>query len=380
MRQIYCDHAATTSVKKEVLEEMIPYFSEKYGNPSSIYEIGKVNKEAIEIARKRVAKAINANDDEIYFTSCGTESDNLALKGFAFANRYKGNHIITSKIEHPAILNTCKKLEQFGFRVTYLDVDKDGFISLEQLKRSINYRTILISIMFANNEIGTIQNIKEIVKIAHKYGIVFHTDAVQAVGNVKIDVKNMNIDMLSMSGHKFYGPKGVGALYVKKGIKFDRMQDGGHQEKDKRSGTENVAGIVGIGKAIEIASHSLENHTKQLIEIREYFLKQLEEKIGKENFKLNGDRQNRLPGNLSISFKDFDNTLMLLKLNEVGIYASGGSACSSSEKNPSHVLKAINLSDEWIDGTIRFTFGEENTKEDVDYIVQNIKNIYQNYQ
>ena len=251
MKEIYFDHSATTAVKREVLNEMIPYFNLEYGNPSSLYYIGREAKRAIECARRKVARAINCCEEEVYFTSCGSESDNLAIKGFAYANRCRGNHIITSKIEHPAVLNTCKNLEHKGFRVTYLNVDENGFVDINELKHEICNSTILISIMMANNELGTIQNIKEIGKIAHRNNIVFHTDAVQAVGNIKIDVQSMNVDMLSLSAHKFYGPKGVGTLYVRKGINFERIQDGGHQEKNKRSGTENVAGIVGLGKAIE---------------------------------------------------------------------------------------------------------------------------------
>ena len=257
MNLIYCDNSATTRTKKEVLDEMMPYLTEKYGNASSLYRLGEESKEAITKARERVAKAINCQNKEIYFTSCGSESDNLAIKGVAFANRNKGNHIITSKIEHPAILNTCKALEKQGFEVTYLDVDKEGIIDLKQLENSINKNTILITIMMANNEIGTIEPVYEIGKIARKNGVIFHTDAVQAIGNIKIDVNKMNIDMLSMSAHKFYGPKGVGALYVKEEIEFDRIQDGGHQEREKRAGTENVAGIVGLGKAIEMANENV---------------------------------------------------------------------------------------------------------------------------
>ena len=265
MKEIYFDHSATTAVKREVLNEMIPYFNLEYGNPSSLYYIGREAKRAIECARRKVARAINCCEEEVYFTSCGSESDNLAIKGFAYANRCRGNHIITSKIEHPAVLNTCKNLEHKGFRVTYLNVDENGFIDINQLKRNICNDTILISIMMANNELGTIQNIQEIGKIAHRNNIVFHTDAVQAVGNIKIDVQSMNVDMLSMSAHKFYGPKGVGALYVRKGINFERIQDGGHQEKNKRSGTENVAGIVGLGKAIEIATYNIDRYNKKLL-------------------------------------------------------------------------------------------------------------------
>lgn len=323
----YFDHAATTAVKEEVLKEMLPYFSLQYGNASSIYTIGRKSKKAIDIAREKVAKAINCKVKEIYFTSCGSEADNLALKGIAYANREKGKHIITSKIEHPAVLESCKTLEKQGFEVTYLNVDKYGFISLQELENSIRKDTILISIMFANNEIGTIEPIKEIGEIAKKHRILFHTDSVQAIGNVKIDVDEMNIDLLSMSAHKFYGPKGVGALYVREGVNFDRIQDGGHQEKSKRAGTENVAGIVGLGKAIELACMNLEEYNERLTNLRDYYFSEVENKI--PNIKVNGDRLNRLPGNANISFENIDGGELLLKLDEVGICASTGSACSS---------------------------------------------------
>ena len=375
MKIIYCDHAATTPVKEAVLYAMYPYFSKNYGNASAIYSLGKKSREAINIAREKVANAINAKPNEIYFTSCGSESDNLSLKGFAYANKNKGKHIITSKIEHPAILNTCKTLEKQGFEVTYLNVDKDGFINFDELIKSIRRDTILISIMTANNEIGTIQPIQKIGELARKRGIIFHTDAVQAIGNIKIDVEKANIDMLSMSGHKFYGPKGTGALYVRNGIKFDRIQDGGHQEEEKRAGTENVAGIVGLGKAIEIADINLNYYNKKLLNLREYFINELEKSIGKENIKLNGARKERLPGNCNISFKGIDSNLMLKELDKRGICASGGSACSAGCGLPSYVLQAIGLEKEYLNGAIRFTFGEENTKDDIDYIVKQIKEI-----
>ena len=370
MSTIYFDHAATTAVAPEVKKEMDPYFCENYGNASSLYELGYKSKEAINIARGNVARTIKANPKEIYFTSCGSESDNLAIKGFAYANRCRGNHIKTSKIEHPAVLNTCKNLEHKGFRVTYLNVDENGFIDINQLKRNICNDTILISIMMANNELGTIQNIKEIGKIAHRNNIVFHTDAVQAVGNIKIDVQSMNVDMLSMSAHKFYGPKGVGALYVRKGINFERIQDGGHQEKNKRSGTENVAGIVGLGKAIEIATYNIDRYNKKLLVLRQYCISRLIENI--KDIKINGDLTNRLPGNINVSFKGCDSSDILMKLDEVGICASGGSACSSGTATPSHVLMAIGLDREWLEGTIRITLGDENTKEDINYLVVNL--------
>ena len=369
----YFDHAATTRVKEEVLREMIPYFNMQYGNASSIYSIARQSKRAIENARQKVANAINSKVKEIYFTSCGTESDNLALKGVAYSNMQKGKHIITSKIEHPAILESCKTLEKQGFSITYLNVNEEGFISLEELEKSIRPDTILISIMFANNEIGTIEPIKQIGEIAKKYQIIFHTDCVQAIGNAKIDVNEMNIDLLSMSAHKFYGPKGVGALYVREGIQFDRIQDGGHQEKNKRSGTENVAGIVGLGKAIEIADKNLDEHIKKLTDLRDYYLSQLKEKI--PNCKINGSIEKRLPGNANVSFPNVDGEELLLKLDEKGICASTGSACSSGSSNPSHVLVAIGLDKEFANGALRITLGDDNTKEDIDFLVEQLLKI-----
>lgn len=369
----YFDHAATTRVKEEVLREMIPYFNMQYGNASSIYSIARQSKRAIEDARQKVANAINSKVKEIYFTSCGTESDNLALKGVAYANMQKGKHIITSKIEHPAILESCKTLEKQGFSITYLNVDEEGSISLEELEKSIRQDTILISIMFANNEIGTIEPIKQIGEIAKKYQIIFHTDCVQAIGNAKIDVNEMNIDLLSMSAHKFYGPKGVGALYVREGIQFDRIQDGGHQEKNKRSGTENVAGIVGLGKAIEIAYKNLDEHIKKLTDLRDYYFSQLKKKI--PNCKINGSTEKRLPGNANVSFPNVDGEELLLKLDEKGICASTGSACSSGSSSPSHVLVAIGLDKEFANGALRITLGDDNTKEDIDFLVEQLLKI-----
>lgn len=373
MSLLYFDHAATTPVKDEVLQEMLPYFTNNFGNPSSIYSIGRRSKKAVENARTKVAKAIGCQEKEIYFTSCGSESDNLAVKGVAFANKNKGNHIITSKIEHPAILNTCKNLEENGFEVTYLNVDENGFIDLQELKNSIKPETILISIMFANNEIGTIQPIKEISKIAKDSEIIFHTDCVQAVGNVKIDVNEFGIDLLSMSAHKFYGPKGIGALYVRNGIEFTRIQDGGHQEKNKRAGTENVAGIVGLGKAIEIADNNLENYNSKLLKLRNYFIREITSKY--DNVKINGDLKQRLPGNINISFPGIDAEELLLKLDNQGICTSAGSACSSGSTQPSHVLTAIGLSEEYARGSLRITLGEENTIDDVKFLINCIEKI-----
>lgn len=369
----YFDHAATTAVKEEVLKEMLPYFSIEYGNASSIYSLGRKAKKALDNARIQVADAIFSHPREIYFTGCGSESDNIALKGVAFANKHKGNHIITTKIEHPAILNTCRCLEKEGFVVTYLNVDENGFINIKELEAAITDKTILISIMFANNEIGTIQPIKEIGEIARKKRVYFHTDAVQAVGNVKINVEEMGIDLLSMSAHKFYGPKGVGALYVKEGVNFNKLQDGGHQEKDKRAGTENIAGIVGLGKAIELAYKDFNKYNEKLTTLRDYYISQVEERI--PQIKVNGDREKRLPGNANISFKGIEGEALLLNLDMKGICASSGSACSTGSLNPSHVLMAIGLPHEIAHGSLRTTFGDENTKEDVDYLVDSLVEI-----
>lgn len=366
----YFDNAATTRIKEEVLEEMLPYFNEKYGNPSSIYSIGRASKKAIEEARKKVASLINCNPNEIYFTGCGSESDNTIIKGIVYTNRKRGRHIITSQIEHPAVLHTCQVLEKQGFEVTYLRVNKEGFIDIEELRSSIRNDTILISIMFANNEIGTIQPIEMIAKIARMHNIVFHTDAVQACGNVPIDVKRMGIDSLSLSGHKLYAPKGIGALYVRSGIEFEKFIDGGHQEKNKRAGTENVAGIVGLGKACELARINLESHMQHLKELRDYFVAQVGEKI--EDVILNGSIENRLPGNTNFSFVGVDGEALLLNLDAKGICASAGSACTSGSSAPSHVLSSIGLSNELAHSSLRVTFGEDNTKEDVDYLVENL--------
>lgn len=369
----YFDNSATTRVKDEVFKEMIPYLSIEYGNPSSLYSIGRSAKRAISEARRRVASLINCSPEEIYFTSCGSESDNTALKGIAYANKEKGNHIITSKIEHPAILNSCKSLENKGFKISYIDVDKDGMLNLEKLESEITDQTILISIMYANNEIGTIEPVKEIAQIAHSHGIIFHTDAVQAVGNIPIDVRKMNIDMLSLSGHKLYAPKGIGALYVKSGIEFERFMDGGHQEKNKRSGTENVAEIVALGKACQIAEKNIEQYQQKLKNLRDYCLNKIQEKI--PDIYINGTMERRLPGNINISFKDLNSGELLLRLDEVGICASGGSACSSKEASPSHVLTAIGLPNELSKGALRLTFGDYNSIEDVDYLVENLVRI-----
>lgn len=369
----YFDNAATTKLSNEVLNEMKSYLTENYFNPSSIYLGGKKVKEAINIARHRIANAINADDDEIYFTSGGTESDNLAIKGIAYANRRCGNHIITTKIEHPAVLNTCKYLESIGYRITYLNVMRNGIIDINHLRNSIRRDTILISIMTANNEIGSIQPLKEIGEIAKRNNIYFHTDSVQAIGNMKIDVKNLQIDSLSMSGHKFYGPKGIGVLYVKNGINFIRQIDGGHQERDKRSGTENVAGIVGIGKAIEIATENLDSNIRKLMMLREYYFKKIEENFN--NYIINGDKKIRLPGNTNISFRGMNGNYIVDKLSENGIYTSSMSACSSGYFNPSYVLLSIGLNKEDAMSSLRVTFGKDNTFEEIDELIDNLKRI-----
>ena len=369
----YFDNSATTKIKDEVLDAMLPYLTNQYGNASSIYSLGRESKRAIEKARKQVASLINCAPEEIYFTSCGSESDNTALKGIAYKYRNKGNHIITSKIEHPAILNTCKNLESKGYEITYLNVDKNGIIDMNQLLNSIKPTTILISIMTANNEIGTIEPIKQISEIAHKKNIIFHTDSVQAIGNIKIDVQRQGIDMLSLSGHKIYAPKGIGVLYVKKGIDFERFIDGGHQEKNKRAGTENVAEIVGLGKACELAERNLEYHQQKIKSLRDYCVQQIETKI--PNIHINGGTQNRLPGNINISFEQMESEELLYRLDEVGICASGGSACSSGETAPSHVLTAIGVPAQLAKRAVRFSFGDFNTKNDVDYLVSNLERI-----
>ena len=376
MKTIYFDHAATTAVAPEVKEAMEPYFCENYGNASSLYELGYKSKEAINIARVNVAKAINTKPNEIYFTSCGSESDNLAIKGVARAHRQNGNHIITSRIEHPAVLNTCRQLEKEGFRVTYLNVDKNGFIDLEELKNSINSKTILVSIMFANNEVGTIEPIKEISRIVHSNDAIFHTDAVQAVGNIKIDVKEMGIDLLSMSAHKFYGSKGVGALYVRDGIDFIQLQNGGHQENDKRAGTENVAGIVGLGKAIEIANDNVMHNNGKLLNLRNYCIEQIKNRI--PYIRINGDLNSRLPGNINISFLYVNGKDLVKLLAKKGICTSSGSACSSGLPQPSHVLLAMGLSEDIASSALRITLGKENTKEEIDYLVDELEKIVVN--
>lgn len=370
----YFDNSATTKIKNEVLNEMIPYLTKEYGNPSSLYSIGRRAKRAIDKSRMQVAELINCKPNEIYFTGCGSESDNMGIKGVAYANKEKGNHIITSKIEHPAVLETCRNLETKGFEVSYINVDKDGRINLEELQNAIKPTTILISIMYANNEIGTIQPIRTIAQIAKKNNIIFHTDAVQAVGNVPIDVMRDDIDMLSMSAHKINGPKGIGVLYIKNGIQLEKFMNGGHQEKDKRAGTENVAGIVGMGKACEIANKNLYRHINILTKLRDYYILRLQNELP-DKIRINGSMNNRLPGNANISFEGIEASELIFKLDERNICVSSGSACSSGNASPSHVLTAIGTPEKYLGSAIRTTFGENNTFEEIEYLVRTIKNI-----
>jgi cysteine desulfurase len=367
-RIIYMDHSATTCTKKEVLEAMIPYYSEHFGNPSSIYSIAGDSKKAIDAAREQVAKVLGADPSEIYFTSGGSESDNWAIKGVAFANRKKGNHIITSAIEHHAVLHTCQYLEKEGFTVTYLPVDKYGMIDPVDLKKAITEKTILISVMFANNEIGTIEPVAELGAIAHDHKIYFHTDAVQVIGNTRVDVKEQNIDLLSLSAHKFYGPKGVGALYIKKGVKIDNLIHGGGQERKRRAGTENIAGIVGLGKAIELATADIDGHNRRIKAMRDRLLEGIFAKI--PSTRLNGHPEKRLPGNINISFEFIEGESMLLLLDDEGICASTGSACTSGSLEPSHVLLATGLPVEISHGSLRLTLGDMNTEQDVDFVLE----------
>ena len=368
MKNVYMDYAATTYVKPEVLEEMMPFFTEKYGNPSSFYGISRETKMAIDKARGRVAKALNCDMNEVYFTGGGSEADNWAIKGIASAHRKKGNHIITTKVEHHAVLHTCEYLEKQGFEVTYLNVDEEGFINLEELNNAITDKTILVSIMFANNEIGTIQPIKEIGEICRERKVLFHTDAVQAVGNIEIDVKDMNIDLLSLAGHKIYGPKGIGALYVRKGVRIDNLVHGGGQERARRAGTENTASIVGLGKAIELASENLEEHNKKLTVLRDRLIDGL---LEVPHTRLNGPRgDKRLPGNVNITFEFIEGESILLSLDFEGVCASSGSACTSGSLDPSHVLLAIGLPHELAHGSLRLTLGDGSTDEDVDYVLE----------
>lgn len=367
MRNVYLDYSATTPVKEEVLQEMIPYYTQNFGNPSSLYTPGLTAKEGLIRARKQVAQLINAEPGEIYFTSCGTEADNWVIEAIADKLHNKGKHIITSKIEHHAILHTCKYLEKFGYEVTYLDVDEEGFVSPQALEQAIREDTILVSIMAVNNEIGTVQPIKELAAVAKSHGIYFHTDTVQAVGNIPIDVKELGVDFLSMSAHKIYGPKGIGALYKRKGIQIPSFMHGGAQENKKRAGTENTAGIVGFGKAAEIARENLDSHIAHSTELRQYLWDKIKDSI--PEIRLNGpaDFTKRHPGNLNVSFSYVEGESVLLLLDGNGISVSTGSACSSKSLATSHVLDAIGVPPAKANGAIRFTVGDFTTKEDIDY-------------
>ncbi len=372
-KRIYMDYSATTPMKKEVLDAMMPYFSETYGNPSSVHSFGREAKNAINNSRETVAKALGAKREEIYFTAGGTESDNWAIKGIAKSMKHKGNHIITTKIEHHAVLHTCETLAKEGYEITYLDVDADGLISLDDLKSAIKDTTILISIMFINNEIGTMQPIKEIGAIAKERGVLFHTDAVQAFGNTPINVDELGIDMLAVSSHKIYGPKGIGAMYIRKGIRIGSFIDGGAQERKRRAGTENVPAIVGFAKAVELAMEGLDAHIEKLTGLRDRLRDGIMSKI--PYAKYNGHPTQRHPGNVNICFEFIEGESLLLSLDLVGVAASSGSACTSGSLDPSHVLMAIGLTHEIAHGSLRLTVGDFTTEEDVDYVAEQLVGI-----
>lgn len=372
-RLIYLDNAATTKTAPEVVEAMLPYFTERYGNPSSVYGFAAANKEVISQQRDVIAQVLGAKGNEIYFTAGGSEADNWALKATAEAYEGKGNHIITTKIEHHAILHTCEYLEKKGFEVTYLDVDEDGVVKLDELKAAIRPTTILISVMYANNEIGTIQPIREIGEIAHEHGILFHTDAVQAFGQVPIHVDECHIDMLSASGHKLNGPKGIGFLYIRTGVKIRSFVHGGGQERKRRAGTENVPGIVGLGAAVKRAADTMAERTGKETELRDYLINRVLDE--NPHCRLNGHRTKRLPNNANFSFRFIEGESLLIKLDMKGICGSSGSACTSGSLDPSHVLLAIGLPHEIAHGSLRLTLNEEITKEDIDYVVDSLKEI-----
>ncbi|MBF1138773.1 MAG: cysteine desulfurase NifS [[Eubacterium] sulci] len=373
MRQVYLDNSATTPIKGDVLKEMLPFLTEHFGNASSLYTPGIVARRALDEAREKVAALINAKANEVYFTGCGSESDNWVLKGVASSLKSKGNHIITTVTEHPAMLRTCEYLEKNGYEVTYLGIDDQGRLNPAELEAAIKDTTILVSIMMVNNEIGTIHPIKELAAIAKKHGVLFHTDAVQALGNVPIDVKDLGVDFLSMSAHKIYGPKGVGGLYIRRGAKLGTLIFGGGQESGKRAGTENVAGIVGFGKAAELALNSLDEHIKHSTEIRNYLAEKLTAEI--PDVIINGSMDNRHPGNLNVTFKYIEGESILIQLDACGICISTGSACSSKSLKPSHVLSALGVPVELIHGTVRFSVGDFTTKEDIDYTVECTKKV-----
>lgn len=367
MPKIYMDHNATTQPRPEVIEAMVPYYRDIFGNASSVHQFGKLAHKGLDEAREKVAKLINADPSEIVFTSCGSESNNYVIKGVAFSKKDKGNHIITSKIEHLAVLEVCRYLEKKGFEVTYLPVDEYGVVSPNDLEKAIKPQTILVSIMYANNEIGTLQHIGELAAIAKTNGVLFHTDAVQAIGKVPIDVKDLDVDFLSMSAHKIYGPKGVGALYIRKGIKIDSLIHGGHHEKNRRAGTENIPGIVGFGKAAGLAQGELETERKRLTELRDILYHEISSKI--DNIKLNGHPSFRLPNTLNVSFAYIEGESIIISLDLEGVAVSTGSACTSGTLEPSHVLRALSVPPELIQGSIRFSLGRINNIEDVNYVV-----------
>ncbi|MBE7075279.1 MAG: cysteine desulfurase [Clostridiales bacterium] len=373
MKKVYLDNAATTFCSNEVLNEMMPAFNAIYGNPNSLHSFGRDAAALIDHARDRVAKAIDAHSNEIYFTSGGSEANNWAIKGVAYANKHKGKHIITSKIEHDSVLESCKALESEGFEVTYLNVDENGLVSLADVIHYIKKDTILISIMAVNNEVGTIQNIKAIAKTAHENGIVFHTDAVQAIGAVKIDVEDMEIDLMSMSAHKLYGPKGCGALYIKNGIKCADLLDGGTQERKRRAGTHNVPAIAGFGRAIETATRDVIVNQQKIKTIRDYFVKQIQEKIAYT--RVNGHQYQKVQGIVNIGFEMVDSEALLMMLDLEGIAVSTGSACTSGVAEKSHVLKAMRVPEEYLKGSIRFSFGKNISKEDIDYTIEKLVEI-----
>jgi len=371
--KVYMDNGATTRVTEPVMAAMQPYFCEIFGNPSSVHGYGRESRKAVEAARAQVAKAIGAEPREIYFTGCGTEADNWALRGAAYANIKKGKHIITTNFEHHAILHTCKQLEKEGFEVTYLPVDRDGLVTPEQLEAAIRPDTVLVSIMYANNEVGTIEPIAELAAVAKARGVLFHTDAVQAIGHVPIDVKAQGIDMLSMSGHKFHAPKGIGALYVRQGVRIQRLMQGGAQERGQRPGTENLAGIVGIGKAIELATADVEDRAAKMAAIRDHMIERIMKEI--PHVQLNGHPTKRMCGNINVSFYFVESESILLHLDFKGIAASSGSACTSGSLDPSHVLLAIDVSHEHANGSVRLSLCEENTMEEADYVVDSLVEI-----
>lgn len=369
----YFDYNATTPIDGEVYKEMIPYLTDYYGNPSSSYYIGRQTKDKIERIRYEISQYFNMKPEGVYFTSSGSEADNMILKGIAIANKDKGKHIITTKIEHSAILNTCEFLEKQGYDITYLDVMPDGIVNIKELENAIREDTILISIMFVNNEIGTIEPIKEIAEIAHKHNIIFHTDAVQAIGEIRINVEEMGIDCMSISGHKIYAPKGIGMAYIKPGIKFEPLIHGGMQEFHSKGGTENIANIVALGKAIKILDETIDTNEEKMKELQEYTLKKINSILSGYDYILNGGFENRASNNISISFKDIDGESLLLALDLEGIYLSSGSACHSDSTEPSHVLKAIGVPEEYANGTLRISFGKYTTKKDIDFLISKIK-------